>query len=266
MFALSLATLGALALPSSNGIAARGPVALSDLAPADEYFGRQRLSPLGIRHTIFSLKDDLHKARRRPDVIAHDADLVRDAIDDWTQRFPRDSWLPATVWNLATLYEELPGVDARGHAVELLQEVRDRFADSPFAQTASRDLIRGVGVRPWPHWAASAAPAPAPSAIVVAKDADSLVLATATLDGSSAQQLTTALALEDRFFTLSHGGNDPAYARAAWELAATFERLPGSDAQTQAIRMLALLVDRYPNAIFGKWAMRDLKRGVGERS
>ncbi len=72
--------------------------------------------------------------------------------------------------------------------------------------------------------------------------------------------------LADKFWSLSHGGTDAAYARAAWELATQYERLPGQDSRTQAIRFLALLVDRYPQQIFGKWALRDLERGIGERS
>ncbi len=263
LFAISLATLAAFALHSSNGIASSGPVSISDLAPADEYFGREHISPLGIRHTIFSLKDDLHHARRRPDAIAHDAGLVQDAVTDWAQRFPRDSWLPATLWNLAVLYEELPGTQAHDSAVAILQELRDNFSDSALASDAAHDLSRGIGVRPWPRWAGT--PPPTMDPVI---DADSLVEAIgSTKSAPSAQQQEAAtLALEDRFFALSHGGADPAYARAAWELASAFERLPGEDAQTQTIRLLALLVDRDPDVVFGRWAMRDLKRGVGERS
>lgn len=237
VFAVTLATLTAFTLSSSNGIALSGPVSLSDLAPADEYFGRQKLSPIGIRHTIYSLKDDLYHARRSSDAIEHDAGFVDDALQDWLARFPRDSWLPATFWNLAQLYESLPGVDARTHALSTLQELRDRFSQTPYAASAVREmpgsLVRAIGALP------SAPPA---------------------------QQSAAAVALEDRFYALSRGGSDAAYVRAAWELASAFERLPGEAAQTQAIRLLALLVDRYPTAIYGKWAMRDLKRGVGERS
>lgn len=262
MFAVSLATLAAFALPSSNGTASSGPVSLSDLAPADEYFGHGHLSPLGIRHTIFSLKSDLHRGRRKPDSIAHDADVVRDALDDWHLRFPRDTWLASTYWNLAVLYEELPGTQAQSTAVDVLQELRDRFPDTSYALIATRDLTRGIGVRPWPHWAGSP-----PPAYATLDDPDALVRA---IQGISAappdRQSVTALALEDRYLVLSGGGTDPAYARAAWELASAFERLPGEIARTHAIRLLALLVDRYPNGIFGKWALRDLKRGVGERT
>jgi hypothetical protein len=272
IFALCLATLGAFALFSSNGIAARGPVSVSDLAPADEYFGHMRLSPFGIRHLIFSLKDDLHHGRRKPDAIAHDALEVQDALQDWSTRYPRDSWIPGALWNLAVLYEELPGDDSRTHAIAVLQKIRDQYAGTDFASNAQRDLARGIGVRPWPHWAGSPPPSsspspslstsPAPSS-TPAIDASSLLLA---ITAAKDMDTTQALALESKFWSLSHDGADPAYTRCAWELAAIFESLPGEAAQTQAIRLLAFLVDRYPDVVYGKWALRDLKRGVGLRS
>jgi hypothetical protein len=77
---------------------------------------------------------------------------------------------------------------------------------------------------------------------------------------------TQALALESRFWSLSRGGADASYTRCAWELASAYESLPGETAQTHAIRLLAFLVDRYPDVIYGRWAMRDLKRGVGLRT
>jgi hypothetical protein len=255
--AVCLATLIAFALTSSNGTASGGPVSVSDLAPADEYFGRLRLSPLGIRHKIFSLKDDLHHARSNPDAIQHDASLIEDALQDWIRRFPRDPWLPATAWNLATLYEELPGTIAQTRAVAMLQTVRDRFADTTYADDAARDLARGVGVRPWPKWAQHES-----------DDADSLVASILALSTApdAAHGFEAAKTLEMKYWTLSRNGDDPAFARSAWELAVAYEKLPGEEARSRAIRLLALLVDRHSSLVYGRWALRDLERGIGERS
>lgn len=250
---------------SANGAALRGSVSLSALAPADEYFGRLKLSPFGIRHKIFSLKDDLHHARRRPDDVEHEAQDVEDALRDWTARFPQDPWIAATAWNLATLYEELPGNDAQKRALSALQFVRDHFGDTEYASYAAHDLSRGVGIRPWPHWATpanTATPASTATPAVSATPADPSSL----VDAIRAQHdLPAAQALETRYWTLSHGGEDAAYARAAWELASLYERLPGEDARQHAIRLLALLVDRHAGLVFGRWAMRDLERGIGVR-
>src|SRR6185437_14409613 len=90
--------------------------------------------------------------------------LVQDALQDWSTRYPRDSWIPAALWNLATLYEELPGDHARTHALAVLEKVRDQYVGTDFATSAQRDLTRGIGVRPWPHWAGSPPPSSSPSA------------------------------------------------------------------------------------------------------
>lgn len=278
--AVSLIALAALGFSSSNGIASRGPVSVSDLAPADEYFGRQHLSPLGIRHKIFSLKDDLHHGRVHPDAIQHDASSIEDALQDWLGRFPRDPWLPATAWNLATLYEELPGGEAQQHAVTLLHTVRDRFADTAYAAYAARDLQRGVGIRDWPHWAGtppsarpSASPQPSGSPqmqTTAAPPSDPQTLVQAILltgrETDPVRALLDAQNEEDRYRALSRAGSDPAYARAAWELAALYQRLPGEDARKRSIRLLALLVDRFPDEVYGRWALRDLERGIGTRT
>jgi hypothetical protein len=269
IWSLALVVLGFV---SANGAASRDPVSLSLIAPADEYFGRQKLSPIGIRHKVFSLKDDLHHARAHPDSIQHDAQLLEDALHDWFTRFPQDPWLPATAWNLATLYEELPGTDAQNRALAALHFVRDSFTGTPYAQYAARDLTRGVGVRPWPRWAGaapatataltSASPSAIPSPLVAETPGDANTLVAAILaqkDASAAQ------ALEKRYWVLSDNGNNADYARAAWELAALYQRLPGEDSRQHAIRLLALLVDRYPELVYGRWAMRDLERGVGSR-
>ena len=267
--AVTLVTLLAFAHASSNGIASRGPVSVSDLAPADEYFGHQHWSPLGIRHKIFSLKDDLHHARSQPDAIQRDAQAAEDALTDWMTRFPRDPWLPATAWNLATLYEELPGTDAQTHAIAMLHAVQAHYAGTPYADYATHDLSRGVGVRPWPHWAVAAAPTTAPTATPssgLPADPQSLVeavLAQTSADGVADPKGVQTL--ENRYWVLSRGGADPAYARAAWELAAAYQRLTGDDARAHSIRLLALLVDRYSTTVYGRWALRDLERGVGVR-
>lgn len=283
-----IATLAAFALSSSSGIAFGGPVSVSSLAPADEYFGHQKLSPLGIRHEIYSLKDDLHHARQKPDAIEQKAEYVEDAIDDWIARYPNDPWIASAAWQLATLFEELPGNDAREHAIVVLGLVKSHYPSTPFGADASRDLARGIGVRPWPHWAgpppdtvaqrgatpspsapSSAAPSASPSAAPDALPTDAASLVAAIVGANATpdpQRLLAMQSLEERFWSLSHGGTDASYVRAAWELAAAYERLPGDDSKTRAIRLLALLVDRYPGAVFGRWAMRDLERGIGDRS
>ncbi|MBV9271792.1 MAG: hypothetical protein JO165_11905 [Candidatus Eremiobacteraeota bacterium] len=261
--------------------ATMGQSQISDLAPADQYFGHTHLSILELRHRTMALKDDLHKARHRPNDISHDASTLTDAFFDWSSRFPKDPWLPRTGWDLATLYEELPGPDARDSALQLLHFIADHFPSSQFAQLSQRDLARGVGVRPWPHWAGAppknaAAPriaqhsTPTPARIVIAQATpDELVGALLDLkhasNGNVADTISKAQQFQDRIRSSSQSDEDGRFARAAWELATLYEVLPGDDSRESAIRMLALVVDRYAGTRYGEMALEDLKRGVGER-
>lgn len=278
----------AAALPSSAGTpAAPARTALTDLAPADEYFGPTHISILEIRHRILAIKNDLHRGRTGAAGALHTAGTITDAFYDWTNRFPHDPWIARTGWELATLYEELPGQSAHDHAVALLGYVSAHFSGTKFAQSSSADLARGVGVRPWPadspapaHSAAPArspapakpSPSPSPPPFVEGPiiDAPGLLSACLRLKSDAphippGDALKRAIVLQGHFDSLTRGTKDTGYARPAWELAALYESLPGEDARVRAIQLLAALVDRYPGTIYARWSVRDLERGVGLR-
>src|SRR6202165_3064910 len=86
MVALALAvsfSAPAFAEPSAN------------LAPADRYFGRLKMSILGVRN---SLRDLAARADAHPEDAEHIFDkavLVEDALRDWHAHFPRDPWIPS---------------------------------------------------------------------------------------------------------------------------------------------------------------------------
>lgn len=201
------AAVAVTASPSPNGTAKRGPVFVSNLAPADEYFGRAKLSVLVIRHRIFAMKDDLHHLRALPAKLVSDASDVEDALDDWSTRFPRDTWLPAASWNLATLYEELPGADSQQKAIAMLTTVRDRYQDTPFSGFADRDLRRGVGVRPWPKWALANEGVPGLLATSDAVTAWELASANEQLSGEDARERSVRFLalLVDRYGSTPYG-------------------------------------------------------------
>ncbi len=231
-----------------------------------------------IRHKSLELKDDLHHRRRDPAQIERDADGLYDAFMDWTKRFPRDPWQARTGWEIATLYEELFGDGARDRAVSLLQFIRDHYGGTAFAADSIKDLQRGVGVRPWPNHApvqvaasphvvagASSHPEATPLPPLVAR-----VLQIKSDFASNRlappDALKAAMAAEDEFRKASRNGDDAAYTRCAWEIAALYESLPGADARDRAVRMLALVLDRGGDTIYARWSLRDLVRGVGVRS
>ena len=74
------------------------------VAPADEYFGKLKMSILGIRNTIkdkgLLVDVDSTKAESTLGAIA----LTEDAMHDWERKYPCDSWLPGTILALEHFY------------------------------------------------------------------------------------------------------------------------------------------------------------------
>jgi hypothetical protein len=63
---------------------------IRDLAPADEYFGRMKMSVLGIRNALDGLERRAQSGDRN---VTSMLALVDDAIADWRSKYPRDTWL-----------------------------------------------------------------------------------------------------------------------------------------------------------------------------
>ena len=67
---------------------------MHDLAPADEYFGRMKMSVLGIRNALDGLERRASSGDRNVASMSGQLALVNDAMQDWRVHYPRDSWLP----------------------------------------------------------------------------------------------------------------------------------------------------------------------------
>jgi len=67
---------------------------MRDLAPADEYFGRLRMSVLGIRNELVALERRAESGDRNVAAMGGKLAMVDDAMRDWRLRYPRDTWLP----------------------------------------------------------------------------------------------------------------------------------------------------------------------------
>jgi hypothetical protein len=107
---------------------------MSQLAPADRYFGRLKMSILGVRN---SLKDLMARADAHPEDSEHIFDkavLVEDALRDWQHHFPRDPWIPKYAFSLAQLYGKLDYDDARTRKNDTLDWLVATYPNSEFAQ------------------------------------------------------------------------------------------------------------------------------------
>ncbi len=127
------------------------------VAPADEYFGRLKLSILGIRNTIkdMGLKADADSSRAA-NVVMGSVGLTEDAIHDWEKKYPQDSWIPATIFSLERLYAKVDSDDARAHAKITMAWLVHDYPASPPAKIGKKELAQNlVGAKPAPLQSAS---------------------------------------------------------------------------------------------------------------
>jgi hypothetical protein len=105
----------------------------ANLAPADRYFGRLKMSILGVRN---SLKDLAARADANPEDAEHIYDkavLVEDALHDWQHQFPRDPWIPKYAYSLAQLYGKLDLDDARVRKNDTIDWLIATYPESEYA-------------------------------------------------------------------------------------------------------------------------------------
>ncbi|MDB5093068.1 MAG: hypothetical protein JWO85_1169 [Candidatus Eremiobacteraeota bacterium] len=106
---------------------------ISNLAPADRYFGRLKMSILGVRNSLHDLSA---RADAEPEAAEHIFDkavLVEDALRDWQAQFPRDPWIPKYAYALAELYGKLDMDDAQTRKDETLDWLVAEYPRSEYA-------------------------------------------------------------------------------------------------------------------------------------
>ncbi len=109
-------------------------------APADEYFGHYHLSILGIRNAI---TDMTQRAIAYPDRAASylpSAELAEDAIHQWQNRYPQDSWLPKSILALEQLYVTIHTAESLQHAVQSAAWLDTSFPQSDYAAMGHAEL------------------------------------------------------------------------------------------------------------------------------
>ncbi|HEY6357460.1 MAG TPA: hypothetical protein VIX35_04420, partial [Vicinamibacterales bacterium] len=132
--ALALACLAALLC--SNQPAAS---ATKGAAPADEYFGRMKMSYLGINN---SLRDAYVMAGEHTTfpVVIQKVMWAENALLDWQHRYPKDPQLPRSLFFLTAAYLKIWTGDGQSHALVYIAELRDRYGSTYFGKLVKADL------------------------------------------------------------------------------------------------------------------------------
>jgi hypothetical protein len=111
-------------------------------APADEYFGRMKMSFLGMNNTFRDAAISSGDHTTDPG-IAHKVALAEDALDAWAKTYPRDPQLARTYF-LATVVERKIWIQAnQQRAWTYLNQLEQRFADTYFGRLVKKNLEIG---------------------------------------------------------------------------------------------------------------------------
>lgn len=96
-------------------------------APADEYFGRYKLSFLGMRNIIrdMNIEGDSPLALPLQEGRIHE---VAGSLADWANRYPRDKWLPGTTASFVRFLERKNDAGSALLAADLIAYLNDRYA------------------------------------------------------------------------------------------------------------------------------------------
>jgi hypothetical protein len=119
---------------------ARAAVANPVVAPADEYFGRMKLSILGIGNIMHDTK-----LREAYDP-AHAADnyaklsLAEDALEDWAAKYPQDTWLPGKAYYMSHEFWAMNTPDGDRAAERCRALLLSRFAASRYSLRARTEV------------------------------------------------------------------------------------------------------------------------------
>jgi hypothetical protein len=108
----------------------------SKVAPADEYFGRLKMSILGIQNEIRDLSARLRFDSSQSQSAFGPASLLEDAIRDWERKYPADPWLAKSVYGLQRIYAQIQTTQAQHRADSTLHWLLARYGSSPFAAEA----------------------------------------------------------------------------------------------------------------------------------
>ena len=158
---LALGLLAASAAPKLSKWQQLQAEHFKNSAPADEYFGRQKLSYLGMNNTFrdSAISSGEHTTDGS---IVNKVALAEDALSAWATKYPRDPQLPRTYF-LAFQVERKIWIKAnQDRAWVVLNRLVHDFPDSYFGKVVKRDLTIGFTEHYYALPLPCATPPPAP--------------------------------------------------------------------------------------------------------
>jgi len=120
------------------------------VAPADEYFGKQKLSTLGIDNMI---RDTTARENFDPTLAARlvgGLSMAEDALEDWAHKYPHDSWIPKRAYEMSHLFWRMHTPQADQLANRCRSILFSQFPKTKYAVLARVETPSMVAPNPAP--------------------------------------------------------------------------------------------------------------------
>lgn len=111
------------------------------VAPADEYFGRLKMSVLGIANVIHDMRNRVETSPERTPSIFGGLANVADAIRDWETKYPHDTWIAKDLLALENCYLAAPGDRAQDMAIRTEAWLQHDYGRTAYAAKGHDALI-----------------------------------------------------------------------------------------------------------------------------
>jgi hypothetical protein len=132
-------------------------------APADEYFGRSKMSFLGMNNTFRDSAISSGDRTTDPSIINKVA-LAEDALEAWGKKYPRDPQLARTYFLATQADRKIWTKTNQELAWKYMNRVVQLFPATFFAKTLKADLAKGFTEHYYAASVACATPIPSPAA------------------------------------------------------------------------------------------------------
>ncbi len=132
-------------------------------APGDEYFGRLKMSYLGINNTFH---DDMIKAgdyTTDPHTIAQ-VNFADEALHQWSQRYPKDPQLARSYYLAFEMYKKIYTLPGQDKAWQYLHTIVERWPNTYFGREMKKQLAAGFTERYFATPQMCPSPLPTPDA------------------------------------------------------------------------------------------------------
>ena len=134
-------------------------------APGDEYFGRMKMSYLGINNTFHDETIRAGDYTTDPGIISKVA-FADEALDAWAHKYPGDPQLARSYFLAIVMYKKIYTIDGQKKAWTYMHVLTSRFPGTYFGKLEKADLAKGFTE----HYFADPqmCPTPLPAGVTVA--------------------------------------------------------------------------------------------------